>query len=416
MKARLFAGGRVFDGERMLAEGTGVLVEHGRIVRVAPLAALATIDAERLDTTGCTLLPGLVDCHVHLCSTCDPGFFATILSTPKEQASLLVLQMAQETLRGGVTTVRDLGGYEFVEMQVRELFRRGAALGPTLVCAGKSITTTGGHAWSLSFEADDAGATVAAVRGNIERGAEVIKLIATGGIATPGVDPLAASMSVAALAAASSEAHARGLRVAVHAQGAPGIHNALDARADSIEHGFEITAELAARMVEAGVYLVPTLSAIARTLETAEGRMPAHMIEKSLRFREMQQASFRRFVAAGGRVAMGTDAGTPFNYHGRNAQELAEMCALGLPVTAALHAATVQAAELLGLADRGRIRDGFAADLLLVEGDAGTDVRCVAESARHRLVLKDGFDVHRLLGRPGALPTSPRFVAGEAPY
>jgi imidazolonepropionase-like amidohydrolase len=164
------------------------------------------------------------------------------------------------------------------------------------------------------------------------------------------------------------------------------------------------------------VYLVPTLSAIARTLETAEGRMPAHMIEKSLRFREMQQASFRRFVAAGGRVAMGTDAGTPFNYHGRNAQELAEMCALGLPVTAALHAATVQAAELLGLADRGRIRDGFAADLLLVEGDAGTDVRCVAESARHRLVLKDGFDVHRLLGRPGALPTSPRFVAGEAPY
>ena len=414
--AMLLEGGRVFDGEQWLPADTGVLLENGRISRIAPISELAGYAVSRVDTSGCTLLPGLIDCHVHLCSTCDPGFFATILSMAPEQASLLVLQMAQETLRGGVTTVRDLGGYEHVEFRVRELFRAGTALGPTLVCAGKSITTTGGHAWSLSYQADDAATAAAAVRENIARGADVIKLIATGGVATPGADPLAASMSLEALAAASAEAHGAARRVAVHAQGAPGIRNALDAGVESIEHGFEITPELAARMVNAGVFLVPTLSAIACTLANAGDGMPAHLLEKSLLFRDMQQASFRRFLAAGGRIAMGTDAGTPFNYHGRNGAELGAMCALGMSPDDALRSATAHAADLLGLGDRGRIRPGFAADLLLVEGDPHGDIACVADRDRHRLVLKDGFDVHRILGRPGALPTSPRFAVGEAAY
>ncbi len=414
--ATLFGGGLLFDGESGPHAGLGLLAEHGRILRVAPLAAFEGVACTRIDTTGATLMPGLIDCHVHLCSTSDPGFFATILSTPRERASLQVLQAARQSLRGGVTSLRDLGGFEFTEMPVRDAFREGRELGPTLVCAGKSITMTGGHAYLLSIEIDGAAAAVSAVRQNIKRGADVVKLIATGGVATPGLDPLAAHLTREELTAAVEEARRLGRRSAAHAQGAPGILNAVEAGVDSIEHGFQITDELAALMVARGTFLVPTLSAIARTLDNAEGRMPAHLLEKSLRFRDMQRESFRRFLAAGGRIAMGTDAGTPFNLHGGNAQELLEMTALGMSPARALHAATAAAAELLGLADRGRLCEGYAADLLLVDGDPVADIAAAADPRHHRGVWKDGYDVHALLGRPGPVPGAPRFLAGEAPF
>lgn len=412
----LFSGGLLFDGEAGLQAGLGVLIDRGRIVRVGTIPTFDGLDVKRVDTRGATLMPGLIDCHVHLCSTSDPGFFATILSTPRERASLQVLQAARQSLRGGVTSLRDLGGFEFTEMPVRDAFREGRELGPTLVCAGKSITMTGGHAHLLSIEIDGAAAAVTAVRQNIKMGADVIKLIATGGVATPGVDPLAAHLTREELTAAVAEARRLGRRSAAHAQGAPGILNSVEAGVDSIEHGFQITDELAGMMVERGVFLVPTLSAIARTLENAEGRMPPHLLEKSLRFRDMQRESFRRFVAAGGRVAMGTDAGTPFNLHGCNARELVEMTSLGMPPLQALHAATGAAADLLSLTDRGRVKEGFAADLLLVEGDPSQDIGAVADTARHRGVWKNGFDVHALLGRVRAQPAAPAFLPGEAPF
>jgi imidazolonepropionase-like amidohydrolase len=414
--ATLYGGGLLFDGEKPPRAELGVLVEGSRIAAVEPLASFDRDGVEFVDTAGCTLMPGLIDCHVHLCSTCDPAFFSTILSTPIANLSLIALQMAQETLRGGVTSVRDLGGFEFAEIQVRDAIRGGHQLGPTMVCAGKSITMTGGHAHALSFEVDGPEAAVRAVRNNIKNGADVIKLIATGGVATPHVDPLAAHLTLEELTVAVAEAHRLGRRAAAHAQGAPGIRNAIEAGIDSIEHGFEITEELCDRMVAQGVYLVPTLSAIVRTLDNAVERMPAHMLEKSRLYREMQRESFRRFVAAGGRVAMGSDAGTPFNYHGRNSLELREMTQLGMPALDALRAATSSAADLLGLPRRGRIREGMAADLLLVAGNPVDDVDCAADRANHRLVMKDGHEVYAALGRAGELPRTPRFITGDAPF
>lgn len=412
----LFGGGLLFDGEAPPRADLGVLVEGNSVAEVAPLERFDRDGIEFVDTAGCTLMPGLIDCHVHLCSTCDPAFFSTILSTPIANLSLIALQMAQETLRGGVTSVRDLGGFEFAEIQVRDTIRQGHQLGPTMVCAGKSITMTGGHAHALSFEIDGRDAAVRAVRSNIKNGVDVIKLIATGGVATPNVDPLAAHLTLDELSAAVTEAHRLGRRAAAHAQGAPGIRNAIDAGIDSIEHGFEITEELCARMIEQGVYLVPTLSAIVRTLDNAEERMPPHMLEKSRCFRDMQRESFRRFVAAGGRVAMGSDAGTPFNFHGRNSLELREMTQLGMPALDALRAATSHAADLLGLQRRGRIRMGMAADLLLVAGNPFEHIDCVADRLNHRMVIKDGHDVYAALGRAGELPRSPRFMTGDAPF
>jgi imidazolonepropionase-like amidohydrolase len=412
----LFAGGLLFDGDGPPRAGLGVLVDRGQITRIAPVGQFEGLDARRVDTMGGTLMPGLIDCHVHLCSSSDPGFFATILQTPRERASLQVLQAAQDSLRGGVTSLRDLGGFEYTEMPVRDMFRAGTQLGPTMLCAGKSITITGGHAWLLSIEIDGPEAAIRAVRENVKRGADLIKMIATGGVATPNVDPLAALMTPAELDAAAAEARRLARRIAVHAQGEGGIRNAVMAGVDSIEHGFEITPEVAALMVARGVYLVPTLSAIARTLENAVGRMPPHLLEKSIRFRDMQRESFRRFVAAGGRVAMGTDAGTPFNLHGSNAQELAEMHALGMSALDCLRASTSAAADLLGLADRGRLREGAAADLLLVDGDPACDIAAVADRSRHRGVWKEGFDVRTLLGPPSAQPAAPRFLSGEAPF
>ena len=414
-----FYGGAVFDGECMLPEGMGVLVEQGRITAVAEVTSVAPERLQRarhIDTRGATLLPGLIDCHVHLCSTSDPDFFRTILESDRAGLALHMLQMAQETLRGGVTTVRDLGCFEFIDMPVRDKINAGEQLAASLLCAGKSITVTGGHAWSLSIEVDDAADIIAAVRENIDHGADVIKLIATGGVATPNVDPLTAYLSSEMLNAAVAEAHRHGKRVAVHAQGAEGIQRAIEAGAASIEHGFEITDALVERMVDQGVWLVPTLRALERTAATADQRMPAELSQRVARFSQMQQDSFRRLVSANGRIAMGTDAGTPFNYHGDNARELELMVEAGMTPLQALQSATREAADLLDLSDRGRIAVGYDADLLLVAGDPTENILQAAHKEHHLAVYKRGFDVFGILGRPSSERTSARFLHDDSPF
>lgn len=412
----LYSGGLLFDGDQDRGADMGVLVNAGRIVKVAPSAEFGAYTGKRIDTTGMTLLPGLIDRHVHMCSTAHPEFANAILSRPLSELSLQALNMAQDTLRGGVTTVRDLGGIEYLEIKLRDMINAGSYLGPTMVCAGKSITMTGGHMFALSHEVDGVDAAIRAVRENIKAGADVIKVITTGGVATPNLDPMLAHLSAAEVAAVVSEAQRLERKAAAHAQGAPGIKNALDAGIDSIEHGFQLSEELIAQMLKQGTYLVPTLSAIAATLDFAEKGVPAFMVEKSKRFQEMQRKSFQAFIAAGGKVAMGTDCGTPFNHHGLNVRELAEMCELGMAPLDALCSATGNAADLLGLTDRGRIKEGWYADMLLVNGNAAADISCVSDLQQHVKVVKNGFVVEQALGPRLETPLQARFLHDDAPF
>ncbi len=406
----LLSGGLVFDGLSAPRPGLGVLVSDGRIASVAPVGEFAGYGGPRQDTSGATLMPGLVDAHVHLALEATGDVVSTLRQRHVGDLTLRLLENAQATLAGGVTSMRDLGGVEWLEMSVRDAIKAGRHQGPTLRCAGKVLTITGGHGAWIGIECDGPNDWLRAVRTNVKHGADCIKMIATGGVLTGGVDPLAPHPAEAEMEAAVGMAHDFGLKVTAHAQGARGIARAVAAGVDSIEHGFELTDAQIVIMIDKGVRLVPTLAAMMALLEMKD-RLPPFVRAKAEKFGAMHFDSFRRFVAAGGVVALGTDAGTPGNRHGENAQELRHMVALGMDPLAALKAGTAVAADLLDLPDRGRIAKAAAADLLLVPGDPVADIEAAADAGRHLALWKDGVPVARRV--PVADPSfAPASAAG----
>lgn len=386
----LFSGGLVFDGEGGMLDGRGVAVDGGRIVRVAPIGEFDGFDGDRIDTGGATLLPGLIDCHVHLVNDGAPDPFARISRMSDGEITLLALRNAQADLRGGITSVRDCGGKDYLEFAVRDACNAKLFSGPTVRAAGRMICMTGGHGNRVGRIADGVEEVVKAVREQIHAGSDLIKLMATGGVMTPGVDPEDAHYSAEELAAGIAEGNRFHRPCASHAQGRDGILNAVRGGIDSIEHGIFMDERCVEEMVERGTYLVPTLAALRNILLNREHGIADYIVEKTERVGEAHRRSIAMFYKAGGKLAMGTDAGTPFNYHGENARELRYMVDVGIRPRDALVAATSRAADLNRLADRGRIREGAAADLLLVNGNPADDIDLAADRAHHRAVYKDG--------------------------
>ena len=309
----LFIGGAILDGEHDALRDHAVLVEGERIVDVGPTARFSGYAGPRFDLAGATLLPGLIDCHVHLCFGAEPDVIALLGQLRPADFAVRALANAQATLRGGVTTVRDLGGSEYAEIAVRNSIRSGRHVGPTILCAGKMICITGGHGWFVGIEADGADGCIHAVRTNIKAGADWIKFMATGGVMTAGIDPLAAHQTEEETIALVREANRLGRRTACHATGAAGIMQAVLAGATSIEHGFQMDDAIIEAMLKRKTVLVPTLSAIASADGDACMHLPNYVVERVAAYRDMQRDSALKFYRAGGRIAMGTDAGTPFN-------------------------------------------------------------------------------------------------------
>lgn len=385
----LYSGGLVFDGSGSLLDGHGVLVDAERIERVAPVAEFDGFAGERVDFTGSTLLPGLIDCHVHLLFSGEADPFLRFERPPGEIV-LKGLENAQATLRGGITSVRDCGGKDYLEFAVRDGCNAGRFQGPTIRAAGRMICMTGGHGNRIGRIADGVAEVVKAVREQIHAGSDLIKIMATGGVMTPGVAPEDAHYSAEEMAAGIAEGHRFHKPCASHAQGRDGILNAVRGGVDSIEHGIFMDQACVEEMKQAGTYLVPTLAALVNILDHADKGIPAYAVEKAGRVAERHRQSIKMYYEAGGRLAMGTDAGTPFNYHGDNAIELKYMVDVGVKPADALMAATANAADLNRLEDCGRIADGMAADLLLVSGNPLDDIACAADKANHRAVVKNG--------------------------
>jgi len=399
----LYRGGRVFDGEGMI-DGHAVLVADGRIARVAPAGALDGFAGAVVDCGGGTVMPGLIDCHVHILFRGEPDPMAALDKLDAAHAVVRALENAARTLRGGTTSIRDCGGREYQEFAVRNACNEGRFLGPTIRAAGKMICMTGGHGNRMGRVADGVDDVVKAVREQIHAGSDLVKLMATGGVMTPGVNPEDAHYSAEEMAAGIAEANRFRRTTASHAQGAEGILNATRGGVTSIEHGIFMNDECCREMVEHGTFLVPTLAALRNILDHAEEGIPDYVVEKSRRCAEAHVRSVRAFHQAGGRIALGTDAGTPFNLHGCNADELRFMVDAGLSNLDALRAGTRNAAELMRLEDRGRIAEGAAADLLVVDGDPSVDIAAAVDRARHREVVKDGVVVDRKDGCAGAMP------------
>ncbi len=359
-----------------------IVIEGGSIAEIR--AASADCDLEAACVT-----PGLVNAHAHLEGSGDPDMMGMIQSTTPNQRLLRAVENACKSVKAGVTTIRDVGSSNRIAADVREAIQEGRIPGPRMRAAGAVLCMTGGHGWPIGRAVDSPWDARKAVREQMWAGADCIKMIATGGVLTKGAVPGNAQLTYDELAAAIDEAHRHGLRVAAHAIGTQGIKNALRAGIDSIEHGTMLDDEAIALFKERGVYLVPTLSAPTCILAHLEdGHQPSYVVEKARGLNEAMLANIRRAYENGVRIAGGSDAGTPYNYHQDYAQEVELMWALlGMTPQQALHAATNVAAELVGL-HRGLLAAGEPADLLLLARDAGEDVRALREP---QLVFKGGL-------------------------
>jgi imidazolonepropionase-like amidohydrolase len=375
--------------------GRAVVVEDGRVAAVVDAAAAPPGPSLALD--GLTLLPGLVNAHTHLCLGAEPDPAGVMRAEPLATTALKAAVRARVTVERGVTTIRDLAGREWVDLAVRDAIRGGLVPDPRVLAAGKGICMTGGHGWWFGREADGPVEVRRAVREQLKAGADVIKLLATGGVMTPGVDPNAPQLEAEEIRAAVEEAKKAGRRTAAHAQATQGILWCVEAGITTIEHGIFLTEDVAARMARAGVVLVPTLIAphAIATGGLAAG-IPEFMVRKSEAVRARHLESFRLALRAGVTIAAGTDAGTPLNPHGSMVPELALMVEGGMKPLEALHAATAVAARALGLeAEIGRVAPGLAADLLAVAGDPATRIAALDDV---RLVLARGRVVVDRLG------------------
>jgi imidazolonepropionase-like amidohydrolase len=404
-----FRNALVIDGLGGSERGATVLVEDTRIVAVGSGFVVPTDIEQVWDLGGRAILPGLIDCHTHhVGGDVLPvgGYaYARRLDEPGGIQALRGVEALRRTLLAGVTTVRDLGGAGWVDINLRDAVDSGLVAGPRMLVAGLGLTPTGGHAFPRAMNADGREAVIQAVREHVKRGVDWLKLLGvTGGTATPGIDPMAAQYHAEEVEAAVSEARRWAKPTAAHAHGLEGIRNAVQAEARTIEHGTDLDEATADEMAARDIYLCPTLLGnyyTERLLE--EGRLPENSLarRKELEvkgYRIPDLASGLRRVALAQRVGVklitGSDCGgNAVATFGTSGTELVMLNRAGLSPMEAIVAATSRSAEALGLSGvTGALRPGLAADLLVVNGNPLDDIRVLAplDGDRIATVVRDG--------------------------
>ena len=357
-----------------------VIVKEGRIDAVSPARSTdIPRGIEVIDLQGHTLLPGLIDMHVHLTSGGGYHGYERLKLTDERRAILGVVH-AKQTLMAGFTTVRNVGAGSFGDVALRDAINDGDIPGPRMLVSGPPIGITGGHCsdnnllppeYGISGEgvADGPWAARTAVRRNIKYGADLIKTCSTGGVLSKGTKVGAPQYTVEELTALIDEAHSRGLKVASHAHGAEGIINALIAGADTIEHASFIDDEGIRLAIENDAALSMDIYVTEYILgEGASAGILKESLEKERMTGATQRSNFRKAVEAGAIIIYGTDAGV--YPHGQNAKQLSRMTRFGMTPLQALQSATTVAADVMGLGyEVGKIEAGYAADFVAVEGN-----------------------------------------------
>jgi imidazolonepropionase-like amidohydrolase len=371
-----------------------VVVEGEKIVAVNPAARPA--GAKTISLAGHTLLPGLMDSHVHLNYIIGEGWETEPVRYTTGDFALRAVPHAERTLLAGFTTVRDLGtGLGFSDVALMHAIEKGWVDGPRLIPAGHALSISGGHCDQsmgfapgagvpeyLSGTADGVEEVLKAVRHQVKHGAKVIKICATAGVLSFEGPAGAQQYSLEELRAAAEEAHRHGLRIAAHAHGTEGIIASSEAGIDSIEHNSMMTDEAAAILKKNGSFLVPNLYLI-DTLKTTE--LPPALAAKQAKLGPLAVESFKRALKQGLKISFGTDAGVfP---HGDNAKEFTARVAQGDTPLHAIRSATIVNAELFGTPDRGRIEPGLLADLVAVAGNPLENVKLLEDV---RFVMKGG--------------------------
>ncbi len=389
------------DAGRLLADRTLVIAD-GIIQRIERSRTQAGEDVEIIDLQGQTCLPGLMDMHTHLSSQSGPASYLDRFTRDPAEIALQATVYARRTLEAGFTTVRDLGDSFNVSVALRNAINDGQVVGPRIYTSAKSLATTGGHAdptngWRhdlMGRPGPDDGvlngpaAAREAVRQRYKDGADLIKITITGGVLSVAKSGTAPQFFTDEVEAVVETARDYGMHVAAHAHGKEGMLRAIRAGIHSIEHGTMMDEEVFAAMVEHGTWYVPTILAGKFVAEKAEidGYFPEIVQPKARMIGPMIQQTFGRAWRAGVKIAFGTDSGV--SAHGDNAREFIYMVETGMPPIEAIRAATVHAAELLGVSDQaGQLAQGYWADLIAVDGNPLEDIATLTKVG---LVMKAG--------------------------
>lgn len=358
-----------------------ITCEDGKITAIEPYH---TINEDVVEANVVT--PGFFNCHVHIM---EPVGFGTDKEFTFIEKTFYTQKHLEDYINSGVTFIRVVGTENDYDMDIRDCVDAGLVKGPHMLCAGRCICMTGGHGWQGGIEADGVDECRKAARTLLKKGVDLIKVMATGGVMTKGVEPGSAQLTQEEMAAIIEEAHKAGRKTATHAQGTQGIKNALYAGIDSIEHGIFLDQECIDYMKEHGTYLVPTLVAPQCIVEKGvEAGIADYMVKKAIYVKDAHVESFKQAYAQGVKIALGTDGGTPFNYHNNTAYEFELMEKHGVDRMDILKIATHNSADCLGvLDDYGTLEVGKNADLVCLKEnplDAISNVRKIDK------VIKDG--------------------------
>ena len=384
------------SGREPIADAV-IAISKGKIVYAG--AASGWMEAEQsvtLDLHGQYVLPGLIDAHVHLSGSgeADSQFYA-----PTGAMALKILSNAQKNLAAGITTVRDLGGWSELEFDVRRAIQRGEFAGPRMCLAGRfiSITEAGADYYVGMYRvADGVDEVRKAVREQVKHGADVIKMGVTGAVLVENGVPGATHFNVDEMQALVEEAKKFGKPVAMHAHGIDGITKAVDAGVNTLEHGTYLYQDpnVIWHMALRGVFLVPTLKVGWDIILAKDSNIPDWIMQKNIDSQGDAERSLKLAYEAGVPIAMGSDVGTPLNYHGENALEVYWMHKAGLSAMDALVAATGNAAKALGWDSwLGTLEAGKVADLIVHTKNPLDDLRVLADKASLQFVMKDGMVV-----------------------
>lgn len=378
-----------------------VIITGNTITEVQKGYAKAGANDKIIDLKSKTVMPGLMDMHVHVESETSPTNYIDQFTKNKADYAFKSIGLVEKDLMAGFTTLRDLGG-SGVNISLRNAINKGLIKGPRIYTAGKAIATTGGHAdptnnYNEDIMGDPGPAEgvvngvadcAKAVRMRYKQGADLIKITATGGVLSMAKDGSGAQFTEEEIRAIVTTAKDYGFKVAAHAHGAEGMKRAVLAGVNSIEHGTYMTEEIMELMKQRGTYLVPTIIAGRSSADSAKipGYYPEIVRAKALVVGNYIQATFAKAYKAGVKIAFGTDAGV--YAHGKNWMEFVYMTEGGMPILECIKAATVNAADLLGVSDiLGSIEKGKLADIVAVDGDPTKDVQVMGKM---KFVMKDG--------------------------
>lgn len=382
MGKKAYKGKWIFTGnkEMPIIENFVMMTEKGHILWVKPKnEAEKDKDAVYVELGDVYVVPGFIDAHMHLfCEEMEDAF------CPGRSTAYHVcngVRNAVDLLRAGIVACRDLGAFRGYTLGIRDSIDKGEIPGPKIIACGHAICATGGHGYNLSYECDGADEVRKNVRRVIKEGADVVKLMVSGGVNSPGPEPGPCELTKEEIRVGVETAHAWGRKVAVHTHGNTAIRNCVEAGVDSIEHGVYMTEDIMDMMIEKGTYLVPTLCAPYYAVNEGLKQDPDNPDHaKSKEVLQMHRDMLKKCADKGVKIAFGTDAGCPYDPYDKAPYEMVLMTKAGLTPQQALKAATEGSADLLGIADEyGSLETGKRADFLCLRENPLENIESVAQ-------------------------------------